>query len=663
MVQISFFSEQSSVRLNIGEKDKNFQHVFLTAKNYYDKVSSDEISMTILNFDFSNKCISKFNELVESFDKRKFVINVDKILENHLNELKSQISSLNDLKNQIKSLKKQSIISDIENFKREVSKNLVINLRDYQLRASYFLSIIRSGFDFSVPGSGKTIISYAFYNYLINRKEIDYLLVVGPKSASNAWNEEYITCFGVKPDLEDLSNSDSRYVKLYFLSGEKNHKRISFINFEKFRLLEKEIIIFLNKKNTLLIIDEAHKVKNPDAKVTKTALNLSSYAKYRLLLTGTPMPNGYEDLFTLSKIAYPTVDILPFNYGELKTFSKNGVTQEKEIEIIDSLKSFYSRVSKKYLLSIGELKEPFFYYSKIEMNDKQKEIYDFLNSIYINLESKVDQTLKIILMKAILIRKMQASSNPILLKKPLLDSFDEIATELLPEIDNENEIDPEKIEKMKHQLEVVEKYINQELSKSSASKLIESFYNTRMVNKNIYAVNLAKKLVLEGKKVVIWDTFVTNMQHIRNILDEMGVNSSIVNGQVTGEIRKKIIEDFRNGNLQVLIASPATLSESISLHRSCQHAIYVNRNFNAAQFIQSKDRIHRINMPPSTTANYFFLANEETIDIDISKSLEVKEQRMLKILDSDEVVVKGDLNSVELSGLTNEEIISYFTKK
>jgi hypothetical protein len=68
-------------------------------------------------------------------------------------------------------------------------------------------------------------------------------------------------------------------------------------------------------------------------------------------------------------------------------------------------------------------------------------------------------------------------------------------------------------------------------------------------------------------------------------------------------------------------------------------------------------------MPPSTTANYFFLANEETIDIDISKSLEVKEQRMLKILDSDEVVVKGDLNSVELSGLTNEEIISYFTKK
>jgi hypothetical protein len=200
--------------------------------------------------------------------------------------------------------------------------------------------------------------------------------------------------------------------------------------------------------------------------VTKTALNLSSYAKYRLLLTGTPMPNGYEDLFTLSKIAYPTVDILPFNYGELKTFSKNGVTQEKEIEIIDSLKSFYSRVSKKYLLSIGELKEPFFYYSKIEMNDKQKEIYDFLNSIYINLESKVDQTLKIILMKAILIRKMQASSNPILLKKPLLDSFDEIATELLPEIDNENEIDPEKIEKMKHQLEVVEKYINQELSKS-----------------------------------------------------------------------------------------------------------------------------------------------------------------------------------------------------
>jgi SNF2 family DNA or RNA helicase len=266
-------------------------------------------------------------------------------------------------------------------------------------------------------------------------------------------------------------------------------------------------------------------------------------------------------------------------------------------------------------------------------------------------------------MKAILIRKMQASSNPVLLKKPLVDSFDEIASQFLPDIDNDEEIDPDKLEKMKNQLEVVEKFINNELKNSTVSGLINLFNDYRLVNKNIKAVSLAKSLVLEKKKVVLWDTFVVNMQALKSLLDDLGVESQIVNGQVTGEDRINIINSFRNGSLQVLIASPATLAESISLHRACQNSIYVNRNFNAAQFIQSKDRIHRINMPEGTTANYFFLENDSTIDSDIGKSLEIKEQRMLKILDSDEVVVKGDLNSVDLSGLTNEEIISYFTRR
>lgn len=91
----------------------------------------------------------------------------------------------------------------------------------------------------------------------------------------------------------------------------------------------------------------------------------------------------------------------------------------------------------------------------------------------------------------------------------------------------------------------------------------------------------------------------------------------------------------------VLIANPATLAESISLHKVCQNAIYVNRNFNAAQFIQSKDRIHRINMPDGTTATYYFLMNAYTVDDSVSEKLRIKEQRMLAILDADDIEVGG----------------------
>ena len=115
----------------------------------------------------------------------------------------------------------------------------------------------------------------------------------------------------------------------------------------------------------------------------------------------------------------------------------------------------------------------------------------------------------------------------------------------------------------------------------------------------------------------------------------------MINGNVGGQDRQDAIKRFKNGVSKIMIANPATLAESISLHKCCQNAIYVNRNYNAAQFIQSKDRIHRINMPKGKTANYFFLINEETVDEAVQERLTIKENRMLKILDSEELEIGG----------------------
>jgi hypothetical protein len=119
------------------------------------------------------------------------------------------------------------------------------------------------------------------------------------------------------------------------------------------------------------------------------------------------------------------------------------------------------------------------------------------------------------------------------------------------------------------------------------------------------------------------------------------VGVELVNGSVNGADRQAAIKRFREGNSMILLANPATLAESISLHKVCQHAIYVNRNFNAAQYIQSKDRIHRINMPLGTTATYYFLLNDDSVDICIDERLTLKENRMLAILDADDITVGG----------------------
>ena len=76
------------------------------------------------------------------------------------------------------------------------------------------------------------------------------------------------------------------------------------------------------------------------------------------------------------------------------------------------------------------------------------------------------------------------------------------------------------------------------------------------------------------------------------------------------------------------------VAESISLHKACHNAIYIERSFNAAHFIQSKDRIHRYGLPAGTTTNYYYLVSEDSIDETIDERLAVKENRLIEIMES-----------------------------
>ena len=84
----------------------------------------------------------------------------------------------------------------------------------------------------------------------------------------------------------------------------------------------------------------------------------------------------------------------------------------------------------------------------------------------------------------------------------------------------------------------------------------------------------------------------------------------------------------------MIIANPFAVSESISLHKVCHNAIYIERSFNAAHFIQSKDRIHRYGLKPGTQTNYYYLLSENSIDEVIHDRLIAKETRLREIIES-----------------------------
>jgi hypothetical protein len=391
-------------------------------------------------------------------------------------------------------------------------------------------------------------------------------------------------------------------------------------------------------------------------------MEIARATDFKIILTGTPMPNGYEDLFSLTTILSPDRALLPFNYNQLKNFTAHEATEEQEKRIMESIYPYYSRVSKKYLMNRGELLPPKYNVRWSKMSEEQRLIYDFLDGIIVNLENKWESEFNMVLIKAILIRKMQVSANPKLLNKTLLASFDELMKEIFA-VNDELNLNDEDIQEMKNKFAIADKEINNQINTSDIGKLIKKYSNNELVvNKNQLAIDLVKEIIGKNQKVILWDVFVGNMETLKSLIFyELKIKASIINGEVTGEDRQKVIDDFRNGSLKVLIASPATLAESISLHKCCQNSIYVNKNYNAAQFIQSKDRIHRINMPEGTTANYYFLMNLDSVDEAVSERLDKKEKRMLRILDSDNIII-GDLESLDNSTLSNDDVLESYKR-
>ena len=126
----------------------------------------------------------------------------------------------------------------------------------------------------------------------------------------------------------------------------------------------------------------------------------------------------------------------------------------------------------------------------------------------------------------------------------------------------------------------------------------------------------------------VYDVGAMNAE-IARLNDELAKKPKVVT-------REKIVKAFQDPccPFKVIIANPFAVAESISLHKACHNAIYIERSFNAAHFVQSKDRIHRYGLKPGTITNYYYILSQNTIDETIDTRLQEKEQRMTEIMES-----------------------------
>jgi SNF2 family DNA or RNA helicase len=541
------------------------------------------------------------------------------------------------------------LVSQFDQFQAVLKQELKRTLYPLQLLSSFHMAFSQNSCNFAVPGAGKTSIVYGAYAYLkslpaTDPKHVDKLLVIGPLSSFAPWENEYEACFGSKPISFRMSgnNEVSKDLKKQHLSSGKPAE-LTLIFHGGVPSFESRIIDFLEKNKTLVVVDEAHRIKNHEGVWGKSVTEISKEAKARVILTGTPVPNGYQDIYNLYKFIYPFKfkEILGVHYHNLQDMTQNSEPESERVQYLkENLSPYFIRI-KKEDLGLPKINEELI---SLEMDKFQKEIYDFIEAKYIpDFRENNSATVKDTLNKAKLIRLRQASTNPALLSKPLKDALE--SGEYYYDPNSEFTTDTDVI--------VHDSVFFKKISEYSFNETPAKFIAIKDLIKH--------KIITQKEKVIIWTIFIQNAKELKQYLHSYDIESRLLIGQIGQEEREITIQKFnnpKNQEFQVVIANPFSVAESISLHKGCHNAIYMERDYNCSNFLQSKDRIHRVGLPKNQITNYYYFISKDSIDEVINHRLNLKIRRMEEII-NDDIPLFARINDRDETDIITDLISNY----
>lgn len=487
---------------------------------------------------------------------------------------------------------------EIEYFKRILDQEITRPLKPQQIQASFYLATMKRAANFSVPGAGKTAMTYGAFAYLSSPQlnEVDKMLVISPLNAFEAWRAEYIEVFGDKRPLNFMNLKD--YSEPGDIRTNWGVADVIVINYEALSGWKLSVINELIDEKTMIVFDEVHRIKNPVGKRAKNALDLGRQAQYHFVLTGTPIPNSYKDIYNFLHLLYDN------EYDSFFGWSINDLSEPDSNEINEKMNPFFWRTTKNDL--------------NVPIAEPDKHIITKPDAQQVDLAATIHEVETNVLGKYI--RLLQASTNPALLTEKIdLQSMGFLFDELDYSIDGS---------------------INAEEQRKAKQRMyLDAGVESMVTPKFIQGIQLIEELTGQGKKVLVWGMFVGTMKKIYDELNQKGIKSHLIYGQTPKEDRVGLIDDFRSGDAQVLISNPATLGESISLHQTVHDAIYFEYNFNLTFMLQSRDRIHRLGLDTNQYTRYYYLMTEGSkaqggyIDQLVYKRLKEKEEVMMNAIE------------------------------
>ncbi len=555
---------------------------------------------------------------------------LDKMLQNHTisKEFIQNPPSKIDLTGKDWVKENQSLVNEIKKelnslgFKRE--------LLNHQVRDFYQMKLAPHSANFSVPGAGKTSVILSLYS--LQKSNGPLLVFVPNKGVANSWIDEINNCFDEdhKPKIIQLTGPYDN------LKNQLENLKANTVGIITYRqtianMCFETLYDFVSKNlNIYCVLDESHRIKSAirpgfqqPGKIGKNLLILSRFFDRKDILSGTPMTLDINDFISQVEFLYP-------NLGFKKKLIDNEDSPRRVVDFI------FTRTFKNELpLPPTVDHEPI----PAEMSKAQSAFYAItvnkLREIYNRLP---DQNMFSDLRKAI-IRIIELSVDPYNVARKL---------------------------KANPNSDKLSQYISEnKIIENSLNKLID---DGPVSNKMQIAIEKALEIANTGEKVIIWSYFVNSLDTMyTEIKNNYGIKPLVLKGGVDDDY---VINTFNEkNNSLILLANPEKGAEGISLHKNCRNAIYVSRTYKAGQYLQSRDRIHRVGMDVNKEVNYFSVESVygegdliQTIDRRISNNLQKKIEKLADVMNDKELLAVSEFEEMgeEIGSEFNEDDIADF---
>lgn len=433
-------------------------------------------------------------------------------------------------------------------------------------------------------GCGKTLTAIAIAGAMYQERKIEKLLVIAPTSVVAVWPKEFEE-FAEFPFVCKTLLGDKRQ-RIKGLTDLKKYRfpklKVAVINYESIWRDDIETAL-LEYDADMIICDESQRIKTHDTNQSKTAHVLGDKARYKMILSGTPVQNQCIDIWSQYRFLDRTVFGDSFwkfkgHYCQMGGFNNKQIIRIlNEDELVRREHSIAFRVTKAEAL---DLPEQTFVTRQIEMSPKEERLYNQIKrNSYAELESGGEITATTVLTKLLRLQQLtggflveDGSEAPELVSRSKLDALQDIITD--------------------------------------------------------YVVD-------SGKKLVIFARFIAEVNAIQKLAEKTlpkGKKAVCIYGAIKKEDRGAVVEQFqKDPNTVLFIGQIDTAGTGITL-TAADTCVYYSKTYNYATYEQSLSRIHRIGQ--RNTCTYIDLVVSHSVDEMITKALRKKEDLATKIVDN-----------------------------